>query len=553
MPGLNSGGGEKDAAYQDLRAFLRDLEANGDLLRVVEPLAPEPDVAALADAAFLERGPAVLMEHVTGAAHPLVVGVHATHARIGRALGLPPGQAPSRVAAELDRLWQRYPVPPVQVERTDAPCKAMCRTGDEVSLISFPIVRGNERDGGPYINKGLVITRSPETGTYNVNISRLQVKGPRRLGIWAALHHGPGLHFRMAEARGEDLPIAIAIGCDPLLALAATAPLPESWDEYAFAGALRGAPTQLVPAETVDLLVPAHAEIVLEGWLRTGRNRREVEGPFGEYTGHYSGINRTPVIDLTAITCRRDAIFEQVTIGRPWRETEVMSHLPLSVGILRQVREIVPEVMAFNAASTFSSTCVVSLRQGRGGRAKQVMAAVWALDAGAYVKNLFVVDEEIDVFNWEDVMWAFSTRFRGEPDLMVMPRSYGGMLDPTGEMRGMITRYGFDCTFPVPPDCKLAVHGVVIQRPEVDAWRRWLTGDRSVRPPLAAPAAVVDHCPRCGSASLEQWSASVGAAALIKCQACHFVWRTGETVHLGPEDRLDASALASLPLMPPLL
>lgn len=539
--------------YHDLRGFLRDLEANGDLLRVDQPLAPEPDAAALADAAFLERGPAVLMERIRGAVHPLVVGVHATHARIGRALGLPPDQSAARVAGELDRLWQRYPVPPILVDRDGAPCKAVRRTGDEASLTAFPILRGNERDGGPYINKAMIITRSPETGVCNVNISRLQVKGPRRLGIWAALHHGPGLHFRQAEARGEDLPIAIAIGCDPLLALAATTPLPESWDEYAFAGALRGAPTELVPAETVDLLVPAHAEIVLEGWLRTGRSQREVEGPFGEYTGHYSGINRTPVIDITAVTCRADAIFEHVTIGRPWRETEVISHLPLSVGILRQVREIVPDVVAFNAASTFSSTCVVSMRQRRGGRAKQVMSAVWALDAGAYVKNLFVVDDDIDVFNWEDVMWAFSTRFRGEPDLMVMPRSYGGMLDPTGEMRGMITRYGFDCTFPVPPDRKLAVHGVVLPRPEVEAWRRWLADGRRDRPPLGAQAPMLHRCPRCGGESLEQWAAPGGAPALVKCQACHFVWRNGEAVRLEAEDRLGAVTLASLPYMPPFL
>lgn len=536
--------------YHDLRSFLKQLEADGDLLRISEPLAPEPDAAALADAAFQTRGPAILMENIRGAASPVVVGVHATHGRIGRALGMERNRSASEILAEIDRRWDRYPV--ASEVLPGGPCQEEVLEEDGVDLTRFPAYRINERDGGPYFSKGLVITRSPKSGVYNLSIARLQLKGKDRLGIFSGLSHGPTMHYREAEELGMDrLPVAVAMGCDPLLGLAAASPLPESWDEYQFAGALRGEPTRLTRARSNDLLVPALAEIILEGYMTMDPGDRELEGPFGEFTGSYSGVYRTPVIHITAITCRANPIMEQVTIGRPPRETEIMPHIPFSVSILRQARQLVPDLVSFNAASTQSLTSVASIRQRRGGRAKQVMAAIWSLDAGFMVKNLFVVDDEIDVFDWDQVMWAFSTRFRGAADLVVIPHSYSTVLDPTGNPRGMITRHGFDCTMPVAPDELLESRGMVDPRPEVGDWSAWLQGSRQQMPVTRPSHPAPDRCPRCSGSDIDTIAIAGADRSLRKCARCNLMWREGEHIRLHPRDTLDAESINRITWMPP--
>ena len=536
--------------YHELRAFLHQLELDGDLRRITESLAPEPDVPALADAAIATRGPALLLENIQGSKCSVVVGIHATHNRIGRALGLPMDTATAKIVAELDRRWSNYPVPSEEVPT--GPCQELVLQGNDVNLTDLPVYRVNERDGGPYFDKPVILTRSPDDGSYNVGIYRCQLKGAKQLSIFAGYSHGPMIHFRQAEARGLDrLPVAVAIGCDPVMELAAATPLPATWDEIAFAGALRGEPTRMTKAKTIDLMVPAYAEIILEGYLLTEPATRQIEGSFGEYSGHYSGTFMTPTIHITAITSRSNPIFEQVTVGPPPSETEVMLQLPFSVSILRQARQLIPELVGFYAGSTLSTTSVASLRQTRGGRAKQLIAAIWGLDAGYLVKNLFVVDDDIDIYNWDQVMWAFSTRFRGPIDIVMMPRSYAPLIEPTSSPRGMVTRYGFDCTLPMPPDEPLETNGLIQPRPEMPAWAEWLQGKRTESPITSHSDTHLESCPRCAGKEFEKIPVRRNARPFIRCAQCAFVWRDGETVRLTDRDRLDTTKIGQIPWAPP--
>ncbi len=384
-----------------------------------------------------------------------------------------------------------------------------------------------------------------------MGVYRCQFKGSKRLNIFSGYSHAPTIHLRQAEARGLDrLPVAVAIGCDPVMSLAAATPLPETSDEIAFAGALRGEPTRMTKAKTIDLMVPAYAEIVLEGYISTDPATREVEGAFGEYSGHYSSTFVTPMIHVTAVTYRSNPIFDQVSIG-PLRETDVMIQLPFSIAIQRQARQLIPELVAFNAASTMSTTSVASLRQTRGGRAKQLMAAIWGLDASFMVKNLFVVDDEIDVYDWDEVMYAFSTRFRGPTDLITLPRTYGPLIEPTSNPRGMVTRYGFDCTLPIFPDEPLQTHGLIQPREETAAWSEWLQGKREQAPITSPSGGHYENCPRCGEKKLERIPVREGARPFSKCSQCAFIWREGENVRLMDQDRLDTGKMARIPWVPP--
>ena len=535
--------------YHELRAFLHQLELDGDLRRITEPLAPEPDVPALADAAVTMRGPVIVMENIQGSTGSVVVGVHATHNRIGRTLGLPMNTPVAEIVAELDRRWSNYPVPWEEVP--SGPCQEVVLEGNDVDLTDLPVYRVNERDGGPYLDKPIILTRSPDDGSYNMGIYRCQFKGAKHLSIFAGYSHGPTIHFRQAESHGLDrIPVAVAIGCDPVMSLAAATPLPETWDEIAFAGALRGEPTRMTKAKTIDLMVPAYAEIILEGYISTDPATREIEGAFGEYSGHYSSTFITPKIHVTAVTRRSNPIFDQVSIG-PLCETEVMTQLPFSVSILRQARQLVPELVAFYAASTMSTTSVASLRQTRGGRAKQLMAAIWGLDASTMVKHLFVVDDEIDVYDWDQVMYAFSTRFRGAIDMIMMPRTFAPLIEPTSNPRGMVTRYGFDCTLPIAPDEPLETNGLIQPRAETAAWAEWLQGKRAQAPATHPSGGHLESCPRCGEKELEKIPVREVARSFIKCSRCAFVWREGENIRLMDQDRLDTAKMTRIPWLPP--
>jgi UbiD family decarboxylase len=317
----------------------------------------------------------------------------------------------------------------------------------------------------------VVVSKDPEDPkNQNLGIYRLQVKDKDRLGIQTSPQHDIAVNLRKAEELNQPLPVAIALGNDPVLALAAGMPLQYDEDEYEMAGALRGEPAEIIRAETVDLMVPAGAEVVLEGEIVP--RKRTIEGPFGEYPGFYSPTMKQAEIKIKAITLRKDPIiFENLYIGKPWSEHDYLIGPVTSVTLYRQLKAMAPEVVSVNAMYCHGYGTIVSTKLRMAGYAKIVAAKLLATPHGlVYPKFIVIVDEDIDPFNLNEVMWALVTRFRPDRDLILIPNAPGSTLDPTGYPRGLVTRMILDATKPVPPDLPLKGLSLLIPPKEAPEW-----------------------------------------------------------------------------------
>ncbi|HEX2297492.1 MAG TPA: UbiD family decarboxylase, partial [Pseudonocardiaceae bacterium] len=388
-------------SHDDLRSFLTALEKAGQLLRVPEPVWPEPDLAAAANAAARlgDTAPALLFDSVHGYAGARVaLNVHGSWANHALALGLPPHTGAREQVEEFASRWARFPVPPER--REDPPFARNTVTGGEVNLFHLlPLFRLNDGDGGCYLDKAAVVSRDPDDpehfGKQNVGIYRLQVKGPARLGIQPGAIHDIAAHLRAAERRGEDLPVAIAVGNDPVTAIVAATPMRYEDSEYEMAGALRGSPAPIAKAPLTGLDVPWGTEVLLEGVIE-GRVR-EVEGPFGEFTGHYSGGRSMPVIRVDRVSFRPDPIFEHLYLGMPWTEIDYLMGPATCVPLLAQLRAEFPEVRAVNAMYTHGLLIVIATGRRYGGFAKAVGLRAMATPHGLhYAKQVIMVDEDVD-------------------------------------------------------------------------------------------------------------------------------------------------------------
>jgi UbiD family decarboxylase len=296
------------------------------------------------------------------------------------------------------------------------------------------------------------------------------VKDKDRLGIQAAAQHDIAIHLRKAEALNQPLPVAIAIGNEPIITLVGSMPLEYDEDEYEMAGALRGEPAEIIRAETVDLMVPAGAEIVLEGEIIP--RKRSVEGPFGEFTGFYSASMKQAEIKVKAITRRKDPIiFENLYLGKPWNEEDSILGLITSATNYKQLKAMAPEVVSVNAMYCHGLGTIIATKPRMGGFGKIIAAKLLATPHGlVYPKVIIVVDEDIDPFNLDEVMWALTTRFRPERDIVLIPNAPGSTLDPASHPRGLVTRMIMDATKPVPPDLPLADLSVVEPPEEGEKW-----------------------------------------------------------------------------------
>jgi len=384
-------------------------------------------------------------------------------------LDLPMDTPLRQLFEELGKRWDRFPVSPVVVNRS--PLKEIIIKKDINIFNELPVFRINEYDGGPYLSKPIVISKDPEDNkNQNFGIYRLQVKDKDRLGIQAAPQHDIGIHLRKAEELNQPLPVAIAVGNDPIITLAGGMPLQYDEDEYEMAGALKGEPTEIIRAETVDLMVPAGAEIILEGEIVP--RKRAIEGPFGEYTGSYSATMRQAEIKIKAITRRKDPIiFENLYIGKPSSEHDYILGLTTSVTIYKQLKAMAPEVVSVNAMYCHGLGTIVSTKSRVGGYGKIVGAKLLATPHGlVYPKFIVIVDEDIDPFNLEEVMWALITRFRPDRDLVLIPNTPGSTLDPTGYPRGLVTRMIMDATTPIPPDVLLQDLSLIEPPEEASEW-----------------------------------------------------------------------------------
>jgi vanillate/4-hydroxybenzoate decarboxylase subunit C len=457
--------------YRSLRDFLAKAEAEGQLVRIRETVKPEPDIRAAACAAARSAaGPAVLFERIEGyGKRQVAMNVHGSFQNHALMLDLPKETGPKAQFHELVRRFDRYPVQPKRVN--DAPLKEVIIDKNLNLYNELPLFRVNPMDGGFYLSKACVISRDPEDPqNQNVGMYRLQVKDRDRIGIQAAAQHDIAVHLRKAEEVNVPLRVAIAISNDPVTSLVASTPLRYHEDEYSMMGAIRGEPTEIIASERGRLDVPAGAEIVIEGEIMP--RKRFVEGPFAEFTGYYSTCMIQAEIKVDVITRRRDPIiFENLYTGRPWTEIDYLQALNTCVAPFKQMKAEFPELEAINAMYSHGYGAIISSKMRFGGFGKTLAMRLLSTPHGiVYPKFIIVVDEDIDPFDLQQVMWAIAVRFRAERDLVVIPNAPGSTVDPAHIVRGIATKVIIDATKPAFPDIPLADASSVDVPPETSFW-----------------------------------------------------------------------------------
>ncbi|GEO24318.1 phenolic acid decarboxylase subunit C [Alicyclobacillus acidoterrestris] len=443
-------------AFRDLRSFLETLEREGQLVRVTQQVKPEPDLGSAARAVnnLGDTSPALLFNNIYGYKNGRValnvIGSWPNHALM---MGLPKDTPVKDQFLEFARRWNQYPVP---VERVDTAPFLENQVTENINLFDIiPLFRLNQGDSACFIDKACVISRDPDDpehfGKQNVGIYRLQVKGKDRLGIQPIPTHDIGIHLRKAEERGENLPVTIAIGNDPIITTIAGSPLTYEQSEYEMAGAIQGKPYRIIQSQHSNLDIPWGAEVVLEGEIIGGY--REFEGPFGEFTGSYSDARRQPVIQIHSMYYRNDPIFEHLYLGMSWTEMDYMTSINTCVPLYHQLKETFPEVTAVNAMYTQGLVAIISTKTRYGGFAKAVgMRAMTTPHGLGYCKIVIVVDDFVDPFNLPQVMWALSTRVAPDKDLVVIPGASVLSLDPSAHPPGITHKLIIDATTPKPPE-----------------------------------------------------------------------------------------------------
>ncbi|MDN0192798.1 phenolic acid decarboxylase BsdC [Bacillus stercoris] len=446
-------------AYQDFREFLAALEKEGQLLTVNEEVKPEPDLGAAARAAsnLGDKSPALLFDNIYGYHNARiamnVIGSWPNHAMM---LGMPKDTPVKEQFFEFAKRYDQFPMP-VKREET-APFHENEITEDINLFDILPLFRINQGDGGYYLDKACVISRDLEDpdnfGKQNVGIYRMQVKGKDRLGIQPVPQHDIAIHLRQAEERGINLPVTIALGCEPVITTAASTPLLYDQSEYEMAGAIQGEPYRIVKSKLSDLDVPWGAEVVLEGEIIAGE--REYEGPFGEFTGHYSGGRSMPIIKIKRVYHRNNPIFEHLYLGMPWTECDYMIGINTCVPLYQQLKEAYPnEIVAVNAMYTHGLIAIVSTKTRYGGFAKAVgMRALTTPHGLGYCKMVIVVDEDVDPFNLPQVMWTLSTKMHPKHDAVIIPDLSVLPLDPGSNPSGITHKMILDATTPVAPETR---------------------------------------------------------------------------------------------------
>ncbi|MCY7989714.1 phenolic acid decarboxylase BsdC [Bacillus spizizenii] len=446
-------------AYQDFREFLAALEKEGQLLTVNEEVKPEPDLGAAARAAsnLGDKSPALLFNNIYGYHNAQiamnVIGSWPNHAMM---LGMPKDTPVKEQFFEFAERYDQFPMP---VKREESAPFHENEITEDINLFDIlPLFRINQGDGGYYLDKACVISRDledPENfGKQNVGIYRMQVKGKDRLGIQPVPQHDIAIHLRQAEERGINLPVTIALGCEPVITTAASTPLLYDQSEYEMAGAIQGEPYRIVKSKLSDLDVPWGAEVVLEGEIIAGE--REYEGPFGEFTGHYSGGRSMPIIKIKRVYHRNNPIFEHLYLGMPWTECDYMIGINTCVPLYQQLKEAYPnEIVAVNAMYTHGLIAIVSTKTRYGGFAKAVgMRALTTPHGLGYCKMVIVVDEDVDPFNLPQVMWALSTKMHPKHDAVIIPDLSVLPLDPGSNPSGITHKMILDATTPVAPETR---------------------------------------------------------------------------------------------------
>jgi 4-hydroxy-3-polyprenylbenzoate decarboxylase len=467
--------------YSDLRDFMGQLEARGELKRIRAAVSPNLEITEVCDRTLRAGGPALLFEHPAGSTMAVLGNLFGTPARVALAMGadsvealrdvgeflaaLREPEAPKglkdalgKVAMLKTALWDMTP----KVCRS-APCQEIVWEGADVDLARLPIQRCWPGDAAPLITWGLVITRGPHKTRQNLGIYRQQVIGPDKVIVRWLAHRGGALDFRdhRLARPGQPFPIAVAIGADPATILGAVTPVPDSLSEYQFAGLLRGARTETVRAVGIDLQVPASAEIVLEGHvmvdpanaagqisIANAGYETAIEGPFGDHTGYYNEVERFPVFTIERITMRRGPIYHSTYTGKPPDEPAILG-VALNEVFVPILRRTFPEIVDFYLPPEGCSyrIAVVSMRKQYPGHAKRVMFGVWSfLRQFMYTKFIVVVDDDVDARDWKEVVWAITTRMDPARDTVIVDNTPIDYLDFASPVSGLGSKMGLDAT-----------------------------------------------------------------------------------------------------------
>ncbi|HEY8646628.1 MAG TPA: menaquinone biosynthesis decarboxylase [Gaiellaceae bacterium] len=417
------------ATLRDLRDWIALLEREGELVRVSAEVDPKLEVTEIVDRTVRAGGPALLFENPKGAQHPLLINQFGTEKRMCLAFGV---ESLDDLAAKLGDILELQPPDGLaakvrglktlksiadsrpKVVKRGASQEIVLR-GDEVDLGRLPVQTCWPGDAGPFITLPAVITRDPRTGQRNVGMYRMQVLGPRSTAMHWQIHKDGRADYLFTEGRME---VAVALGLDPISAYSASAPLPKHIDEFMMAGFLRGEPLELVKGVTVDLEVPADAEIVLEGYIDKGELTDE--GPFGDHTGYYTPAEQFPVFNVTAITMRKDAIYPSIVVGKPPQEDAWLGKATERI-FLPAVKMTVPEIVDYDlpVAGAFHNLCIVSIKKAFPGHAKKVMHAIWGLGMLSLTKGIVVVDEHVDVHDYEQVMFYVGANVDPKRDIVI--------------------------------------------------------------------------------------------------------------------------------------
>ena len=426
---------------QDLRSFVSEYEraCPSEVVRVHEPISTDFDVMALVlEYERRRRFPVLLLEQVRGSDIPIVCNVVASRRALAFALGVPE----TALALEYARRI-KDPIKPVVV--ADPAFHQRVSRGADVDLARLPIPTYFPGDAGRYLTAGLLVARDPETGVETEGYHRFQVRARDRMGV--SLHSRRRMfeYQRRAEARKQPLPCAIALGVHPLVSMGSLAYPPPDVGKFEVVGGLFGAPLEVAPCTSIDLQVPAAAEIVIEGEILPGV--REPEGPFGEFTGYFSRRSTEHVFVARAIAMRERPWFQSIGSGRAGDHITTLG-LVREAEIHNAVSRVIPNVTGVHVplSGTSSFTAYVAIKQSRPGEAKHVIPIVLGVDH--YLKLVVVVDDDIDVFDESDVLWAVATRMQADRDLVTIAGSLGAMLDPSADDRGITAKLGIDATRP---------------------------------------------------------------------------------------------------------
>ncbi|MCU4675823.1 4-hydroxy-3-polyprenylbenzoate decarboxylase [Catenovulum sp. 2E275] len=451
--------------YKDLRDFIAQLEKQGLLKRIKQPVSTYLEMTEISDRVLRAKGPALLFENPIGFDTPVLCNLFGTPERVAMGMGQTSVEALREVGKLLAMLKEPEPpsgfkdafaklpvykqvlnMAPKKVKK--AACQDVVLTGEQVDLTQLPIQHCWPGDVAPLITWGLTVTRGPHKKRQNLGIYRQQLLGKNKVIMRWLSHRGGALDFQEWQQQnpGEKFPVAVALGADPATILGAVTPVPDTLSEYAFAGLLRGNNTEVVDCISCDLQVPASAEIVLEGYIEPGEMADE--GPYGDHTGYYNEVDSFPVFTVTHITHRKDPIYHSTYTGRPPDEPAVLG-VALNEVFVPILQKQFPEIVDFYLPPEGCSyrLAVVTMKKQYAGHAKRVMMGVWSfLRQFMYTKFVIVCDDDVNARDWNDVIWAITTRMDPARDTTLVENTPIDYLDFASPVSGLGSKMGMDAT-----------------------------------------------------------------------------------------------------------